>query len=535
MSRNKYGSSAFSYLVNNNKFTNNNFISGLASSQAGSITAVRVKSIVLDEFHPRFKDLGEWDALGTIEYEDVINPVNVSPLPTAQPLLGNNKAFPLLEEIVYVLSLPNRQINEITSNTIQYYISTVALWNHPHHNAYPSKANQQPPSQQKTYQQTQLGNISKISSQPVTLNLGNTFVERSNIHPLLPFEGDILYEGRWGNSIRIGSTVKTKTKTPKTEYFNIQSTLNPDGINIPSDIISELDSIVQKINLFKSKTESVKISTFVSIDEGFNNLSISSNLTALLNQSYPLISENLKFSTVTSPQNLINIDITVSGFQSTDNGKALNNWSVTGSSGDPIMILRNGQGSSSPEGWLPVIEDINNNESSIYLASTQKIPLTAANASYTSYPLGSAPSSPDQYAGKQIILNSGRLVFNSTNDHILLTSKKSINLNTSNFNVDSPDGKVVIQTYYEDDKTGSIKLGSIKLGDKDATEPLLYGNKTQKLLQELITSIKTFTNSVFTAKDVATINIAAKVLNGQVTAIEKDTLPNIKSNISYTK
>ena len=110
MSRNKYGSSAFSYLVNNNKFTNNNFISGLASSQAGSITAVRVKSIVLDEFHPRFKDLGEWDALGTIEYEDVVNPVNVSPLPTAQPLLGNSKAFPLLEEIVYVLSLPNRQV-----------------------------------------------------------------------------------------------------------------------------------------------------------------------------------------------------------------------------------------------------------------------------------------------------------------------------------------------------------------------------------------------------------------------------------------
>ena len=73
------------------------------------------------------------------------------------------------------------------------------------------------------------------------------------------------------------------------------------------------------------------------------------------------------------------------------------------------------------------------------------------------------------------------------------------------------------------------------LGDKDATEPLLYGNITENLLQQLIDGIKTFTNAVFTAKDVATINIAAKVLNGQVTAIEQNILPNIKSNISYTK
>ena len=195
------------------------------------------------------------------------------------------------------------------------------------------------------------------------------------------------------------------------------------------------------------------------------------------------------------------------------------------------MILRNGQGDQvGEEGWIPVTENINDNDSSIYLTSTQRIPLTAANTSYNSYPIGSAPIEPRQYTGNQIVLNSGRLVFNSTNDHILLTSNKSINLNTSNFNVDSPNGQVVLQTFVDINQVGSIKLG-----DKDATEPLLYGNITQDLLQQLITSIKTFTNAVFTAKEVATINIAAKVLNGQVTAIEQNILPNIKSNISYTK
>ena len=413
-----------------NKNINSNLNNGFALNQLSllaaqsKITPVRVKSIVLDKFHPRFKELGEWDALGTIEYQDIANPLEGDVYPTARPLSGNNKAFPLLEEIVYILSLPNTSINQITSNSSTYYINIVALWNHPHHNAYPSVANQKPESQQKSYVQTELGNVSKISSQPVTLNLGNTFVERSNIHPLLPFEGDIITEGRWGNSIRLGSTVTTKP---------------------------------------------------------------------------PIV-------------------------------KPLNDWSTSGSSGDPIIILRNGQGSSFSEGWLPVVENINNDESSIYLTSTQKIPLTAANTSYTSYNTGSAPASPNQYAGKQIILNSGRLVFNSTNDHILLTSNKSINLNTSNFNVDSPNGQVVLQTFVDINQTGSIKLG-----DKDATEPLLYGNITQDLLQQLITSIKTFTNAVFTAKDVVTINIAAKVLNGQVTAIEQKVLPTIKSNISYTK
>ena len=404
--------------------SNKSFGSFRSLNKGGDINAVRVLSIVLDETHPRFEALGGYNAIGIIEYEDVINPNTPNTPPVAKPLLGNNKNLPLINEIVYIISFPDTRIGEITGNVFSYYINIVSLWNHPHHNGFPSNPNVLPESQQKDYIQTQLGNIRRVTDQSTEIYLGNTFVERSNIHPLKPFEGDIITEGRWGNSIRLGSTVTTKP---------------------------------------------------------------------------PIV-------------------------------KPLNDWSTSGSSGDPIIILRNGQGSSFSEGWLPVVENINNDESSIYLTSTQKIPLTAANTSYTSYNTGSAPTSPDQYAGKQVILNSGRLVFNSTNDHILLTSNKSINLNTSNFNVDSPNGQVVLQTFADINQVGSIKLG-----DKDATEPLLYGNITQDLLQQLITSIKIFTNAVFTAKDVVTINIAAKVLNGQVTAIEQNVLPKIKSNISYTK
>jgi hypothetical protein len=45
----------------------------LSLSQQGKYQAVRVKSIVLDESTHVFKELGEWNGLGTIEYVDIYN------------------------------------------------------------------------------------------------------------------------------------------------------------------------------------------------------------------------------------------------------------------------------------------------------------------------------------------------------------------------------------------------------------------------------------------------------------------------------
>jgi len=357
-----YGFSALNNNLNAN--SNNGFNVANAISQANLIRAVRVLSIVLDETHPRFKELGEWNALGIVEYEDVINPLPSPSLQTARPLTGNFKNLPLINEIVYLIGLPNTDIASISSNSTEYYINIVSLWNHPHHNAFPTSPNSLPPTQQKDYIQTQAGNVRRVTDQSTEIFLGKTFIERSNIHPLLPFEGDMLYEGRWGNSIRIGSTVKD---TP-------------------------------------------------------------------------------------------------------------NNWSTVGTNGDPILIIRNGQGIQTEEGWVPTVEDINNDDSSIYVASTQKIPLKASSTIYDSY--RTAPTAPDQYSGKQVILNSGRLVFNTTQDHLLLSSNQTIGFNAvSGFNFDTKGNFVV----------GSP---SIKLGSKNATEPLLLGNKTTDLLSKLVINLK---------------------------------------------
>ena len=368
----------------------------------------RVKSIVLDETHPRYKELGGWNALGIIEFETVATPTpNTQILPTAKPLDPTFKSFPLINEIIYIVALPNTNIGEFSTTKTNYYINTVSLWNHPHHNAFPQNSNILPPPQQKDYVETEIGSVRRVTDQSTEIFLGRTFVERGNIHPLLPFEGDKLLEGRWGNSIRFGSTVKN---TPNT-------------------------------------------------------------------------------------------------------------WSTTGTNGDPITIIRNGQGNQTDEGWVPTIEDINNDDSSAYFTSTQKIPLEAASTSYNSYS-SNPPTTPNQYSGKQIILNSGRLVFNTTEDHLLLSSKKSVNINAiSGFNVDSPQS--VIQS------------NSVLLGGVNAVEPLLKGDTTIALLSQLIDQLSLLSSTLVNAP-IPPVAAAAAQFITYLTTLKVQLETTTKSNISKT-
>jgi hypothetical protein len=400
---------AINNVANNSK--NNSFNTFTNMGLNSLIIAGRVISIVLDETHPRFKELGEWNGLGTIEFDLVGSPTPPNQLYSiARPVEASAKSFPLINEIVYILALPNTNIGEFASTKTNYYINTVGIWNHPHHNAFPQNSNVLPPSQQKDYLQTQAGSVRRVTDQSTEIFLGRTFVERGNIHPLLPFEGDKIVEGRWGNSIRLGSTVKN---TPNT-------------------------------------------------------------------------------------------------------------WSSTGTNGDPITIIRNGQGNQTEEGWIPTVEDINNDDTSIYFTSTQKIPLEASSTSYSSYS-SNPPITPNEYAGKQLILNSGRLVFNSTEDHVLLSSKKTVNINAiSGFNIDSPQS--VIQS------------NSVLLGGANATEPVLKGDTTINILVDLVTQLQALTIALQTVTPTGGPAVAAAAtqlvpqLSGIITQLQTTT----KSQVSKT-
>jgi hypothetical protein len=398
----------------NVKNLNNTF----TSFNSNLITTGRVIKVIMDPTDPR--------GMGTVVYVPTeINPSDVSTTSAstsrlyAKPLYPNIKNYPLINELVLLIPQPDIDIKASTSSKSYYYINVLSLWNHPHHNALPNTQGTNQPTQNKTYTQTQLGSPVITTNQSTNITFGDTFVERDTINPLKSFEGDVIYEGRWGNSIRFGSTIKT------------------------------------------------------------------------INNQTPL-----------------------------------NDWSKgTSTSGDPILILRNGQGPDVGNGFDYITEDINTDLGSIYFGSTQQIPINASSTSYVSYKTN-PPTIPNQYNGKQIIINSGRLLFNSTEDHILFSSKKSINLNAvESVNIDAP--ATIIQSE------------NIYLGSKNATEPLLLGNQTVDLLNQLITNLSGFMTICSTVvstppgQPIPQLNLAATQVNSSLQALQAN-LELLKSKYNYT-
>ena len=345
---------------------------------AENIFTGRVRYCMLDDkTYPNvFKNFGEWSSIGGIFFSKINAPNPNKDFSTdnfAKPLFPNNKTFPLINEIVYIIALPNSNIQSNVGSLDYYYFQPVNIWNSTHHNAIPDPINNSslPPSQQQDYQQTSGGTVRRVTDGGTEIDLGKTFKEKINIKNIQPFEGDIINEGRWGQSFRFGSTVN--------------------------------------------------------------------------NSAIP------------------------------------NPWSRTGNNGDPILILRNGQYSDGKDPWIPQVEDINKDISPIYATSTQNIPIQVSSKNYNSY--NNAPTSPDKFAGEQIILNSGRLLFNTKTDSILFSSKKTINLNSvEGVNIDSP--RFVVNSK------------NIFLGDKKATEPIILGNTFLNDLRQLLTQLITLSTAL---------------------------------------
>ncbi len=295
---------------------------------------------------------------------------------SAKPFFPNIKSYPLTNEVVFVISGPSSKYYENSGGVTYYYFTAFNLWGNVNTNPTPNPyINVSPPSTNKTLDQIEAGSPNQSSVQPSNeFKPGVYFTEKANIFPLYPFEGDTIIEGRFGNSIRFGST-----------------------------------------------------------------------------------------------------DIA--------NSSSLNPWSSVGNNGDPITIIRNGQNPNlTTSAQTLILEDINKDQAGIWMGSTQKLPLDTSSTFYDSYQSQNAPTTPNQYAGKQIILTSGRLVFNTKEDHLLLSSKKSINLNAvQSVNIDVT-GPFVVQA------------GEIFLGSKDANESVLLGDSTVELLKNIFTDISTLLN-----------------------------------------
>jgi len=221
-------------------------------------------------------------SLGTIIYQKLDGTDNRTSNsfgnPPAKPLNFSFRQYPIPGELVEIYQGPSTGMNENIEAPEYYYTMPINLWNGNHHNAFPDLGDysQFTTSTRRSYDDSQLtnqaNNVSVTSS--VNFPLGPNFPERGNIKTLRAFPGDIIVEGRWGNSIRFGST--------------------------------------------------------------------------------------------------------------SAEGKEENTWSKSGVPGNPITIIRNGQGRQAEDvAWIPTVENINRDPSSIYLTEGQEIVIDDINNNFS--------------------------------------------------------------------------------------------------------------------------------------------------------
>ena len=161
--------------------------------------------------------------------------------------------------------------------------------------------------------------------------------------------------------------------------------------------------------------------------------------------------------------------------------------------GKPLIIISNGQ-ISTDNGFDHIVEDVNEDSTSIYLTSDHVIPLEAASNKRDSYDTTKTdvPQDFSTYRGSQLIANSGRIVLNSKQDSILLSATSTVGLNGQSINLDG-------ESYISLDSP-EIYLGKSAIQKQD---PVLLGNETVKLLKDLVDSLRTFFTDLTTATTVS--------------------------------
>jgi len=370
----------------NNSNSNNAALESISELKSLVISA-RVVDIILDETHPEYNNVGGWNGIGTIFFESIDKPgTKFQNFLKATPLIPNINQYPIPNELVICFRLPNREVSSLNDDFQFYYLNPISIWNHPHHNAYPAARETANPieGKSKNYSQIEAGQVNQSPIDQTSIQLNpisdtGTFVEKSNIQPLLPFSGDVITQGRYANSIRLGSTAIT-------------------------------------------------------------------------------------------------------------NSSITNNWSTTGENGDPIVILRNGVDvPSTTLGFIPTTENINKDLSSIYLTSTQTLPLVNSIENYKAFK--NPPKLQRLFNKPQIALNSGRLIFNTTLNDIILTSKQKIAL--------SAEDTIGITSK----KEFVVDANNIKLGSRFANQPIILGADFMDQFEQLLISIKNLSSTLENLQD----------------------------------
>lgn len=277
--------------------------------------------------------------------------------------------------------------------------------------------------------------------------------------------------------------VRSCTQHTKIKEYDV-TPLDLHNIKLP--VIGEIILVCKTINRTRQRRndnerESWYYISTLNIQSGINNnvaLGMSFNQTELNSintQEYPIGSTfNEKF--VTSPLQLFEGDYVWQGRfgQSIRFGSTIStmpneyyykspNW-LGDNNGDPITIIANGQQNKPQKEF--VVEDINTDNSSIYLTSTQKIPIVLGSESEPNplYGCVSTSGNESSYIGSQLLGVSDRIILKARTDLAI---------------IDSPMGIILNST------------GAIKLGSEEASESMVHGEVLLEVLQSILNQLRT--------------------------------------------
>lgn len=161
-----------------------------------------------------------------------------------------------------------------------------------------------------------------------------------------------------------------------------------------------------------------------------------------------------------------------------------NDFSDDSNNGKAYTILTNGTKPS--DGLELTLEDINEDASSIYLTEDHTIPLDAANKKRKAFS-GNGPTEAEEYKGKQVLINSGRLYFNSRDESTFISAAEIIAMNAKSVHLDADD--------YVAFDGKKIYIGTAATSE---SEPVLKGTTTLAWLQELTSHLVTLLTTMST-------------------------------------
>lgn len=376
--------------------------SSVKDIQKDFLGPARVIDIIMDDTHPDYSKYDGPSSIGMIFYRlisetglDTTEDGEQEFTGQAYPISSYQKLLPLKNEIVFLTKGPDPLVDEGSGEGRFYYITPYAIWNHPHHNAIPVRT----------------------EDKPENVNIGKGIEANNKIAPLLPFPGDMLLEGRLGQSIRF--TGNAAGKSPFTDSSNTNK---------------------------------------------------------------------------------------------------------------PLLIISNGQKETS-NGFEHIVEDINEDPSSIYFTSDNTIQLNLANTKRDSY--NELPDNPSNYKGSQLLFNSDRLTLNARESDILLSSATSIGLNSTTVNIDGKDYMCI-----DADK---IYLGVKARTNQGANkQPAVLGHRMEAFMQDVLDQLIGMAKAMGKAKTVKgdpipTLNLRGNSAQIVLNQLKRQLNPKGNSNLKSKK